>query len=255
MGEVRESPTPEKFGEFFEKGGRGKEGKDEKWKKEGKEEERGEKGKREEKRRKERWKKERERKGKGEEERKEEGRKDGKGKGKGRGERKYFERGREKLERRKVEGKKRREEEGKRKEMGRREGYLLQVRNKGEKRTISSGKTKRWKLKDLNREKRKVFKIRIISYIFIAYNLKIYILEALFRGSKCLKTVSFRGLRPLNPRQKRFPLTPPGALRWVPGPHPLKRFSRFACYALLLPTRSPTFDCTPCYAAPVHTAP
>ena len=46
------------------------------------------------------------------------------------------------------------------------------------------------------------------------------LLTTILKALICWKLESFRGLRPLGPRQGLCPCTPPGALRRAPGPHP-----------------------------------
>ena len=46
------------------------------------------------------------------------------------------------------------------------------------------------------------------------------LLTTILKALICWKLESFRGLRPLGPRQGLCPCTPPGALWRAPGPHP-----------------------------------
>ena len=46
------------------------------------------------------------------------------------------------------------------------------------------------------------------------------LLTTILKALICWKLESFRGLRPLGPRQGLCPKTPPGALWRAPGPHP-----------------------------------
>ena len=59
------------------------------------------------------------------------------------------------------------------------------------------------------------------------------LLTTILKALICWKLESFRGLRPLGPRQGLCPCTPPGALRRAPGPHPYE--ARGALCARIFP--------------------
>ena len=141
--------------------------------------------------------------------------------------------------------------EGKRN--GKKEEWTVTGEKQRGKRLISSGKTKRGKLKDLYREKGKAFKIRITGYTFIVINTR----SPLQRLSSRLKMPENHQLPGAPPPGLPREGNPSGALRRAPGPHPLKRSARYALPLFKLYRSfimgenfltSPTFDCTPGYA-------
>ena len=81
------------------------------------------------------------------------------------------------------------------------------------------------------------------------------LLTTILKALICWKLESFRGLRPLGPRQGLCPCTPPGALRRAPGPHPYEARASRTHGAL----RARIFPPTPFFANPgsatVHTPP
>ena len=72
------------------------------------------------------------------------------------------------------------------------------------------------------------------------------LLTTILKALICWKLESFRGLRPLGPRQGLCPCTPPGALRRAPGPHPYEARASRTHGAL----RARIFPPTPFFANP-----
>ena len=72
------------------------------------------------------------------------------------------------------------------------------------------------------------------------------LLTTILKALICWKLESFRGLRPLGPRQGPCPCTPPGALRRAPGPHPYEARTSRTHGAL----RARIFPPTPFFANP-----